>query len=139
VRPLLALSSVLARAVDLGAIDGIVNGVGRMVTACGAGLRRVQSGYVVKLRLDHAGRRRGRDRVPPGSMMPGSPERGHLPPRRRRWRWSSSRDAWRAAPGRRPAGDAVTFALSVPLWTRFDGDSADFQFEEVARGCPRWA
>ena len=30
----------------------------------------------------------------------------------------------------------VTFALSVPLWTRFDGDSADFQFEEVARWMP---
>ena len=30
----------------------------------------------------------------------------------------------------------VTFALSVPLWTRFDGDSADFQFEEVARWLP---
>ena len=51
VRPLLALSFVLARAVDLGTIDGIVNGVGRMVTACGAGLRRVQSGYVVNYAL----------------------------------------------------------------------------------------
>jgi NADH-quinone oxidoreductase subunit M len=30
----------------------------------------------------------------------------------------------------------VTFALSVPLWTRFDGDSADFQFEEVVRWLP---
>jgi NADH-quinone oxidoreductase subunit M len=30
----------------------------------------------------------------------------------------------------------ATFALSVPLWTRFDGDSADFQFEEVARWLP---
>jgi NADH-quinone oxidoreductase subunit M len=30
----------------------------------------------------------------------------------------------------------VTFALSVPLWTRFEGDSADFQFEEVARWLP---
>ena len=27
----------------------------------------------------------------------------------------------------------ATLAVSVPLWTRFDGDSADFQFEEVYR------
>jgi len=51
VRPLLALSGVLARAVDLGVIDGIVNGVGRLVTAWGATLRRVQSGYVVNYAL----------------------------------------------------------------------------------------
>jgi NADH-quinone oxidoreductase subunit L len=51
VRPLLALAIVLARAVDLGVIDGIVNGVGRLVTAWGAGLRRVQSGYVVNYAL----------------------------------------------------------------------------------------
>ena len=51
VRPLLALSTVLASVVDLGFIDGIVNGVGRLVTACGAGLRRVQSGYVVNYAL----------------------------------------------------------------------------------------
>ena len=51
VRPLLVLSGVLARAVDLGVIDGIVNGVGRLVTAWGAGLRRVQSGYVVNYAL----------------------------------------------------------------------------------------
>jgi NADH-quinone oxidoreductase subunit L len=51
VRPLLALSVVLARVVDLGFIDGIVNGVGRLVTACGAGLRYVQSGYVVNYAL----------------------------------------------------------------------------------------
>ena len=30
----------------------------------------------------------------------------------------------------------VVFALSVPLWTGFEGDSADFQFEEVARWLP---
>jgi NADH-quinone oxidoreductase subunit L len=51
VQPLYALSVVLARAVDLGVIDGIVNGVGRLVTAWGAGLRRVQSGYVVNYAL----------------------------------------------------------------------------------------
>jgi NADH-quinone oxidoreductase subunit L len=51
VRPLLALAIVLAHVVDLGGIDGIVNGVGRMITAWGAGLRRVQSGYVVNYAL----------------------------------------------------------------------------------------
>jgi NADH-quinone oxidoreductase subunit M len=30
----------------------------------------------------------------------------------------------------------ITFLISIPLWTRFDGDSADFQFEEVARWLP---
>jgi NADH-quinone oxidoreductase subunit L len=51
VRPLLALSEVLARAFDLGLIDGIVNGIGRGVLAWGAGLRRVQTGYVVNYAL----------------------------------------------------------------------------------------
>jgi NADH-quinone oxidoreductase subunit M len=30
----------------------------------------------------------------------------------------------------------VTFLVSIPLWTRFEADSADFQFEEVARWLP---
>jgi NADH-quinone oxidoreductase subunit M len=30
----------------------------------------------------------------------------------------------------------VTLAVSLPLWTRFDGGSADFQFEEVHRWLP---
>jgi NADH-quinone oxidoreductase subunit L len=51
VRPLLALSVVLARVFDLGVIDGIVNGVGRAVVAGGAGLRRLQTGYVVNYAL----------------------------------------------------------------------------------------
>jgi len=51
VRPLLALSVVLARVFDLGVIDGIVNGVGRAVMAGGAGLRRLQTGYVVNYAL----------------------------------------------------------------------------------------
>jgi NADH-quinone oxidoreductase subunit L len=51
VRPLLALSVVLARVFDLGVIDGIVNGVGRVVMAGGAGLRRLQTGYVVNYAL----------------------------------------------------------------------------------------
>jgi NADH-quinone oxidoreductase subunit M len=32
----------------------------------------------------------------------------------------------------------LTLLVSIPLWTRFDGDSADFQFEELPAGCPRW-
>ncbi len=30
----------------------------------------------------------------------------------------------------------LTLVVSIPLWTRFDGDSADFQFEEVHRWLP---
>jgi len=51
VRPLLALSVVLARVFDLGVIDGIVNGVGRAMVAGGIGLRRLQTGYVVNYAL----------------------------------------------------------------------------------------
>jgi NADH-quinone oxidoreductase subunit L len=51
VRPLLALSVFLARAVDLGVIDGIVNGVGRAVVIGAAAARRVQTGYVVNYAL----------------------------------------------------------------------------------------
>jgi NADH-quinone oxidoreductase subunit L len=51
VRPLLALSGYLARAVDLGLIDGIVNGLGRVVVGWAASLRRVQTGYVVNYAL----------------------------------------------------------------------------------------
>jgi NADH-quinone oxidoreductase subunit L len=51
VQPLLALSVFLARAFDLGVIDGIVNGLGRMVAWWSAGLRRLQTGYVVNYAL----------------------------------------------------------------------------------------
>jgi NADH-quinone oxidoreductase subunit L len=51
VQPLYALSVVLARAFDQGVIDGIVNGVARMVVAWGAGLRQLQSGYVANYAL----------------------------------------------------------------------------------------
>jgi NADH-quinone oxidoreductase subunit L len=51
VRPLYALSELLARRFDLGVIDGIVNGVGRAVTAAAAGLRRLQTGYIVNYTL----------------------------------------------------------------------------------------
>jgi NADH-quinone oxidoreductase subunit M len=30
----------------------------------------------------------------------------------------------------------ATFAVSIPLWFRFDGESADFQFEELVRWLP---
>jgi NADH-quinone oxidoreductase subunit L len=51
VRPLHALSERLARGFDLGVIDGAVNGVGRAVAACGAGLRRLQTGFAVNYAL----------------------------------------------------------------------------------------
>jgi NADH-quinone oxidoreductase subunit L len=51
VQPLYGLSVVLARVFDLGVIDGIVNGVAGGVAAWGAGLRRLQSGYVVNYAL----------------------------------------------------------------------------------------
>jgi NADH-quinone oxidoreductase subunit L len=51
VRPLFALSSVLARVFDLGVLDGIVNGLGRAVAAGAGGLRRLQTGYVVNYAL----------------------------------------------------------------------------------------
>jgi NADH-quinone oxidoreductase subunit L len=51
VRPLFALSSVLARVFDLGVLDGIVNGLGRAVVAGAGGLRRLQTGYVVNYAL----------------------------------------------------------------------------------------
>ena len=51
VQPIYALSVVLASIFDQGFIDGIVNGVGRAVNAWGAGLRRLQSGYVANYAL----------------------------------------------------------------------------------------
>jgi len=51
VRPIYALSLGLAQVFDPAVIDGIVNGVGRVVSVSGAGLRRLQSGYVVNYAL----------------------------------------------------------------------------------------
>ena len=51
VRPLLALSGFLARAFDLGVIDGLVNAVGRAVVAWAGSLRRLQTGYTVNYAL----------------------------------------------------------------------------------------
>ena len=68
VRPLFVLSSVLATVFDAGVLDGIVNGVGRAVTAGAAGLRRLQTGLRGQLRADDAGRGRGPGRLPPRPM-----------------------------------------------------------------------
>ncbi len=51
VRPLYALSVFLARAVDQGLIDGLVNLSGRAVAAGAGRLRRLQTGYVVNYAL----------------------------------------------------------------------------------------
>src|SRR5467141_4165457 len=51
VRPLYALSALLANAFDLGVIDGAVNGLGRAVAWWSASLRRLQTGYVVNYAL----------------------------------------------------------------------------------------
>ena len=51
VRPLFALSTFLARRVDLGVIDGAVNGIGSAVVAWARGFRRLQTGYVVNYAL----------------------------------------------------------------------------------------
>jgi NADH-quinone oxidoreductase subunit L len=51
VRPLHALSVMLARTIDLGVIDGIVNGIGRAVVAVAVRARRLQTGYVVNYAL----------------------------------------------------------------------------------------
>jgi NADH-quinone oxidoreductase subunit L len=51
IRPLQRLFEFLARAFDLGIIDGLVNGTGRAVLAWAAGFRRLQTGYVVHYAL----------------------------------------------------------------------------------------
>src|SRR5712691_2678209 len=51
VAPLYHLFQFLARAFDLGLIDGLVNGLGRAVLAGAAGLRRLQTGYTVNYAL----------------------------------------------------------------------------------------
>jgi NADH-quinone oxidoreductase subunit L len=51
VQPIYALSIALAQVFDPKVVDGIVNGIGRAVSAWGAGLRRLQSGYVANYAL----------------------------------------------------------------------------------------
>jgi NADH-quinone oxidoreductase subunit L len=51
VRPIHSLSVFCARAFDLGVIDGIVNGVGKVVVAWAQVMRRLQTGYVMNYAL----------------------------------------------------------------------------------------
>ncbi|MBI2218046.1 MAG: NADH-quinone oxidoreductase subunit L [Candidatus Rokubacteria bacterium] len=51
VRPLYALSVFSAQAIDLGVIDGIVNGLGRAVVAWAGAFRHLQTGYIVNYAL----------------------------------------------------------------------------------------
>jgi len=51
VRPIFRLSEWCARAFDLGVIDGIVNGIGRLVAGGGERLRRIQTGFVMNYAL----------------------------------------------------------------------------------------
>jgi NADH-quinone oxidoreductase subunit L len=51
VRPLYALALFLAGVFDLGVVDGIVNGLGRAVAWSSAGLRLLQTGYVMNYAL----------------------------------------------------------------------------------------
>src|SRR5262249_47098951 len=51
VRPLFALYEFLARAVDLGAIDGLVNATGRAVVGWASAFRQLQTGHVVNYAL----------------------------------------------------------------------------------------
>jgi NADH-quinone oxidoreductase subunit L len=51
VEPLRTLCAFLATRVDLGVVDGLVNGVGRAVVAWAAIGRRVQTGYVMNYAL----------------------------------------------------------------------------------------
>ena len=51
VRPLAALSGFAAQVVDVGIIDGIVNGIGGAVVAWARTFRRLQTGYVVNYAL----------------------------------------------------------------------------------------
>jgi NADH-quinone oxidoreductase subunit L len=51
VRPLYALAVFLAGAFDLGIVDGTVNGLGRAVAWWSAGMRQLQTGYVMNYAL----------------------------------------------------------------------------------------
>ncbi len=51
VRPLVRTAGFCARAFDLGFVDGIVNGVGRLVVAWARSMRLVQTGYVMNYAL----------------------------------------------------------------------------------------
>jgi NADH-quinone oxidoreductase subunit L len=46
VKPFYAISTVCAQVLDVGVIDGIVNGLGRLARGAGGSLRRVETGFV---------------------------------------------------------------------------------------------
>jgi NADH-quinone oxidoreductase subunit L len=46
VKPFYAISTVCAQVIDVGVIDGIVNGVGRVTRSIAGGLRGIQTGFV---------------------------------------------------------------------------------------------
>ena len=50
-QPLYASSVYLASVFDLRVVDGIVNGLGRVIAWGAAGLRQLQTGYVVNYAL----------------------------------------------------------------------------------------
>ncbi len=50
-QPLSAAAVFLARVFDLGVVDGVVNGIGRVVAWGASELRRLQTGYVVNYAL----------------------------------------------------------------------------------------
>jgi NADH-quinone oxidoreductase subunit L len=51
VQPIYRLSQWCARVFDLGVVDGIVNGVARLVVAWATGMRRIQTGFVMNYAL----------------------------------------------------------------------------------------
>jgi NADH-quinone oxidoreductase subunit L len=51
VQPIYRLAQWCARIFDLGVIDGIVNGIARLVTAWATGMRRIQTGFVMNYAL----------------------------------------------------------------------------------------
>ncbi len=51
VRPLFQVAGFCARPFDLGIVDGIVNGVGRLVVGSAGSLRKLQTGYVMNYAL----------------------------------------------------------------------------------------
>src|SRR5262245_24543924 len=51
VQPIYRLAQWCARIFDLGVIDGIVNGIARVVTAWATGMRRIQTGFVMNYAL----------------------------------------------------------------------------------------
>jgi NADH-quinone oxidoreductase subunit L len=51
VQPIYRLAQWCARVFDLGVIDGIVNGIGQLVTTWAMGMRRIQTGFVMNYAL----------------------------------------------------------------------------------------